>query len=382
MRTLLFIHGIGVRGDAWFSGFDLISRKVEKFLPGVEVKGCQWGDPFGARLNRAGASIPNYNKTGDAEPKAEDASRSRWFLLSNDPLLELRIVAEEDYIGEIPGLTIFALIPPLASAPPILNHLREWSVMGLWPHFIEEICADLEWKFVIESITQSAAAASEKVARAITAAYLRYLRQRAFPNLSGEQRDQIKELLIGPLGGPPLGIGDWMLGRLTVFGANRRGSLSDATTPAVGDIIKYQSRGAEIRNFIAQRVKETGASIILAHSLGGIAAVDWLASNDYGSQEPTIRYLITVGSQSPYFYEIDGLVSRTFGAGLPNTFPSKWLNFFDRADFLSYLAEPVFPNHARDVQVDNGQPFPESHSAYWNNDDQVWKAIAAFIEEP
>jgi hypothetical protein len=191
--------------------------------------------------------------------------------------------------------------------------------------------------------------------------------------------------MIDPLGGPPEGIGDWLLGRVTKFGANRRGSLSDATTPIVGDVIRYQSRGAEIRKFIAQRIRETKAKIILAHSLGGIAAVDWLASPEYAEakekEDASIERLITAGSQSPYFYEIDALVSRTYGAGLPDWFPKKWINFYDPADFLSYMAKPVFPDHARDIQVDNGQPFPESHSAYWSND-RVWDEIAACIAAP
>jgi len=382
---MLFIHGIGVRGDAWFSGFDLISRKAKQHLPGMNVEGCRWGDPFGARLHRQGATIPVYSDTGDANLREDDASRERWYLLANDPLLELRITPEEAYLGAPPGLHIFALIPALAANQPVLTLLGDSSVAYPWPSFIAKISADAEWKSVVESLTASAAAMSEKLARAITAAYQKHLRENSFPGLIGPQRDRLKDAMLAPLGGPPLGIGDWLLSRFTGAGERRRGSLSDATTPAVGDTVRYQSRGAEIRNFIAQRVRQTGASVLLAHSLGGIAAVDWLASAEYVefcNSNPKIDCLITAGSQSPYFYEIDALVSRKFGAGLPETFPKKWLNFYDRADFLSYMAEPAFPGRARDVEVDNGQPFPESHSAYWNNDSQVWEVIAAFLAEP
>ncbi len=141
-----------------------------------------------------------------------------------------------------------------------------------------EIGAGPEWGFVIESITASPAAVSEKVSRAITAAYQCRPREQAYPNLAGPQRDRLKDALVEPLGGPPLGIRNWLLERMTHFGSRRRGGLSDLTTPAIGDIVSYQSRGAEIRNFIADRVRKTSATIILAHSLGGIAAVDWLAS--------------------------------------------------------------------------------------------------------
>lgn len=380
MRNLLFIHGIGVRGDAWLSGFDLISRKSAKFLPGIEVKGCQWGDPFGARLHLGGATIPGYHITGNSKVSAEDASRARWHVLSNSPLLELRIMPDQVFIGQIPGKTIFGLIPPLATNEVVISVLQEWSLADLWPSFIRVISSDPEWKFVVESITLPPAAMSDKVARAITAAFQRQLGGDAFPNLIGEQRDRLKDVLVPYLGGEPLGIGDWLLKRFTNFGVRHRGGISDQTTPVVGDIIRYQARGAEIRSYISERVKETGASIILAHSLGGIAAVDWLSSSEYTCAKTHVSHLITVGSQSSYFYELDGLVSRAFGSGLPDTFPSKWLNIYDRADLLSFMAEPAFPGRVLDLEVDNGQPFPESHSAYWSNDERVWPAIASFLE--
>jgi hypothetical protein len=382
MQSLLFVHGINVRGEAWFRGLELIAQKATKFLPGVEVSGCQWGDTLGAYLHRGGASIPDFEKTGEAEPAVEDASRGRWFLLSDNPLLELRILPDEGYIGVKPGIEIFALIPPLGNNPVVLDLLKRCEVAGPWPAFIADIASDPEWKLVVESITATAPAVCEKIARAITAAYQRRLRADGYPALGGAQRDQFKDALVNPLGGPPLGIGDWLLERLTSFGAHRRGKLSDSTTPSAGDVIRYQSRGEEIRKFIAARVKTTSATVILAHSLGGIACVDWLASTAYQEDGPKIDHLITVGSQAPYFYEIDALVSRPYGAGLPDSFPKKWLNIYDRADFLSYLAAPVFPDHARDVEVDNGQPFPDSHSAYWHNDRQVWKAVAEFLAEP
>jgi hypothetical protein len=47
---------------------------------------------------------------------------------------------------------------------------------------------------------------------------------------------------------------------------------------------------------------------------------------------------------------------------------------------LGYLAEPIFPQNAIDFEVDSGQPFPASHSAYWQND-AVWERIADFLED-
>ena len=86
-----------------------------------------------------------------------------------------------------------------------------------------------------------------------------------------------------------------------------------------------------------------------------------------------VELLVTAGSQAPFLYEIGALQSLATGQPLPERFP-RWLNLYDRRDFLSYVGEKVFPGRVRDVEVNNRQPFPESHSAYWTNP-AVWDAI-------
>ncbi len=130
MPDVLFVHGIGVRGEAWNRLFELVSRKAERYLPGFTVHACAWGDAFGAPLNRGGATIPDYTRTGDAFSGQDQASRARWFLLSDDPLLELRVLPEEA-LARFPGIRIFGLIPPLATNPQITGLLREWSAGDL-----------------------------------------------------------------------------------------------------------------------------------------------------------------------------------------------------------------------------------------------------------
>ena len=127
--------------------------------------------------------------------------------------------------------------------------------------------------------------------------------------------------------------------------------------------------------------------MLLAHSLGGIACVDALIE----AAHPAVTALITVGSQAPLLHELDALGSLplprdaagrpTGKAGtLPAHFP-RWLNIYDRQDFLSYCAEPVFgASRVRDLMVDNQQPFPASHSAYWSNA-AVWTPIRALLNE-
>jgi pimeloyl-ACP methyl ester carboxylesterase len=148
--------------------------------------------------------------------------------------------------------------------------------------------------------------------------------------------------------------------------------------PAVGDVLLYQSRGESIRRRIRESMPEKGPVVLLGHSLGGVACVDLLVQ----AELPQVELLITVGSQAPFFYEMDALPSLQFGHPLPHHFP-RWLNVYDPRDFLSYVASPVFTASARgisDVRVDNRQPFARAHSAYWANP-QTWDAIAPALPE-
>ncbi|MGH7471395.1 MAG: hypothetical protein ACRENP_25885 [Longimicrobiales bacterium] len=87
----------------------------------------------------------------------------------------------------------------------------------------------------------------------------------------------------------------------------RRGDLMDGASPMVGDILLYQCRGHRIRDFLSRRIREvTPPVVILAHSLGGVAAVDLLVQDDLSER---VALLVTAGSQAPYFYEINALAS-------------------------------------------------------------------------
>ena len=61
----------------------------------------------------------------------------------------------------------------------------------------------------------------------------------------------------------------------------------------------------------------------------------------------------------------------------PALFP-KWLNLFDRDDFLSYVAARLFKG-VTDFEIACGRPFPESHSAYLETD-EAWEAIREFVK--
>jgi hypothetical protein len=373
-EKILFIHGTGVRTAAYERLLTLIANKVQTYVPRYEVVGCNWGDVFGARLNSHGQSIPGYVNGPAATAAIESAAMARWALLADDPLIELRVTEFAPPLGGSRGPTVWAMLGRAETAEEPLKLLRSWGLAELWPTFIAGLAADVTWSETVKTLGGTEGQLSALVSRAVVAAFIAWLRASGQPGITGQQRDRLVAVLQLVLGGPGLGVKDWFLGRLTNVMVARRSALSDASGAPLGDILRYQARGETLRNFIGERVRQTGASVILAHSLGGVAAVDWLAS-----ENRNLTALVTVGSQAPFFYEIDALASRSYGANLPEFFPRRWLNFYDPRDFLSYAGQELFKGFAHDVKVDNGQPFPESHSAYWHNDAEVWPEINRFL---
>jgi pimeloyl-ACP methyl ester carboxylesterase len=155
-----------------------------------------------------------------------------------------------------------------------------------------------------------------------------------------------------------------------------RDGLSGGAALPVGDILLYQARGSEVREFIRDKIQKAAPPVtVVAHSLGGIACVDLLALPN----PPGVHRLVTAGSQSPLLYEIGALFSLKPPAPLPQGFPP-WLNFYDRNDFLSYVAERLWGKCAvNDFEIESGDPFPDSHSAYFANQ-VVWNKIRKFID--
>ncbi len=373
-KIILFIHGTGVRTAAFERTLAIVTEKVRIHLPRYEVTGCNWGDAFGARLNAEGKSIPGYINGGPAPAAIEAAAIARWTLLADDPLLELRVTEFPQALGPSRGPVMWTKLGAAGSAQAPLALLKTWGLDKLWPEFIANLTANAAWNATLQSINGTDGELSSPISRAVVAAFMVWLRKSGQPSITGGQRDKLVEVLQPVFGFPGLGLRDWFLDKVTNFMVPRRDALFDSKGAQIGDILRYQSRGATLRNFIGERIEQTGASVILAHSLGGVAAVDWLASGNRN-----LAALVTVGSQAPFFYEIDALASRQYGKGLPTFFPRRWLNFYDPRDFLSYAGQELFKGYAHDVKVDNGQPFPESHSAYWHNDAEVWPEIARFL---
>lgn len=395
MRSVVFVHGTGVRGEAFASSFDVIRDRIDAWDPNIKVQPCFWGGREGAQLRADGASIPQYDDTGGSEPSAEEEQIALWAILYIDPWYELRLLGDwPTELGELaPGA-----VPP---STLLREQVASYSLSTTTAELLERSYLADDFAFALESLRAAPEfdRAAENVddpnlnevrkaiARALVAATSTTAEVRGMPPVDGTTRDKLVEAVTDDLHGFGMGLGAWLTrpfkglatGMATRLIGRKRGALSDASMPATGDVMRYQARGSGFRDYIRQVVADSvgGRSdvsvLLIGHSLGGIACFESLVEGPI----PGVDRLVTVGSQAPFLYEIDALSALRYGDSLRNDFP-EWLNIYDRRDFLSYVGNGVFPGRAVDCEVDNGQPFPQAHSAYWNND-SVWQAIEGFV---
>ncbi|MER7514389.1 hypothetical protein ABTX82_39665 [Streptomyces lavendulae] len=426
----LFVHGTGVRRERHEALFALVRERLAARFPGAAVESCFWGERFGASMGAGGVSVPGLRTDADGAGDADAAEAAEWGLLLADPLCELRVLAEAgwdtaraaDGSGGPEGEDDpFAMPGIRAAGARVLNLLDLLDVPGLPPRpgpdpapgfpagpdgppapgaaRADELASLLHgtglapgFRAALDTVARSeeAARAGERataepearelataLARAVAAAALAAAGAGADADCTAAERDRLVELLTARLGGDarvPGARAAAVLGRLAMRVTTqpllnaRRGALTVGATPALGDILRYQARGAGLRAFLHGRITAApGPTVLIGHSLGGIALVDLLALEAAtGGPVPGAELLVTVGSQAPYLHEIGALTALPPGSALPYGFP-RWLNVYDRQDVLSYLAAPVFPGDPRvtDHEVISRQPFPASHSAYW-----------------
>ena len=379
MTQLVFVHGTGVREESYLHSLERIEQRLAD-RP-YTVHSCYWGE-LGAELH-GGASIPGYEKTPDEDREREVAV---WGLLYEDPLYKLRLLALREGAGQGGmGRSRLKLVETARTFRPDAELAEKLEQAGLDETFIEAR-AMVTGSEAFSGALGHAPEALGEYRTAIAQAFLCQALALRTPDDASERRieaqlrDEIVDRLVDSLGGDDRAF-DWLTekaGKLllgvgsrvgTWYAQRRRSTASDAGAPIAGDILLYQARGERIRDFIRQRLAELEPPVVLlAHSLGGIACVDLLNAEDLD-----VELLVTVGSQAPFLYEIGALCSLELGQELPDHFPD-WLNIWDPRDFLSYIGAGVFPDRVRDVEVDNRQPFPAAHSAYWENP-EVWAAI-------
>ncbi|NUK34082.1 hypothetical protein HRW23_26800 [Streptomyces lunaelactis] len=406
----VFVHGTGVRRER----HDVLAGRVRDGLtarfPAADVSSLYWGDRYGASLGAGGLSVPGLQQTrgvGDdllalAPPDREAAE---WTLLLTDPLCELSVLAEMGWDGgdgyRMPGvrsagagvLDALAELPPCPDRADELGELlRETALFATYPQALSDVTHAQETTRAAERAEEEPAARELAVAAARAVVAVAMATAGADAYCTGDERDRLVDLLTARLGGDARGAAGRataVLGRLALRVTTQpalnlwRGPLTTKATPFLGDILRYQARGQELRDFLHREITaEPGPTVLIGHSLGGIALVDLLAlAAARGEPVPGAELVVTVGSQAPFLYELGALTALEPGETLPDGFP-RWLNIYDRQDLLAFLAEPVFPGDPRvvDHEVSSRQPFLPCHSAYWKLG-SVYDRIAQAVAE-
>lgn len=398
MTTVIFVHGISVREPVLSQTFTQIKGKLQEELPNLTVVSCAWGDSLGARLNADGASIPLYDSTrNDNQAIQPDENIIRWAQLYQDPLYELRLLSlktleERDFTPgqEEPSEKLNRRLQQFEPSDELQAKLKECGIADVFAKARQNVIESPAYREALDTISDTLTEYRDAIARAIIAESIAICgKQEKFAPILNDYalREDVVISLSSEIYYAEAAIGDWLKEQLakllqppaTGYLKRKRGVISDVTYPAVGDILLYQGRGQKIRDLIYKYIKDAEPPVVLlAHSLGGIACVDLLVEQLLNEEEviKKVELLITVGSQAPYFYEVNALQSLEFNSDrnqrLPKGFP-EWLNIYDLQDFLSYIGGNIFPS-VQDILVDNQQPFPQSHSAYWSNK-ATWKAI-------
>jgi hypothetical protein len=378
VATILFVHGTGVREAGYRETYKLIAPRIREL--GYAPAECLWGDDYGSQFG--GAALPSYAS------EQERQNLAMWRMLLQDPFAELRLLEAAPNASGLASHGEVVWERLLADTPGEITYgrLRALELDPFWPFVFEQLTKQPQrrWEALVKRAAQNDGQFELALSHCLVAQLIRGAEEQWMPPPESADRDSLVQSITTDLGGSPRGfVGDALKMAMGLFTPVAtpilrwtRDAWSVGISPAIGDILMYQARGENIRGYIKKQIEaQEGAVVVLAHSLGGIASVDLLLMTEV----PQVRALVTVGSQSPYLYEINGLNGLEKGKQWPETFPKKWLNIYDANDFLSYPGEGILPNRVKDFCSRSHQPFPESHSAYWRSAN-VWKEIAKFLE--
>ncbi|MGW6902549.1 hypothetical protein ACWGF2_39145 [Streptomyces sp. NPDC054919] len=169
-----------------------------------------------------------------------------------------------------------------------------------------------------------------------------------------------------------------------------RSRFGPGTTRFLGDVLVYQRHRDAIHARIRARIDEVDPKLgrgperpvrVVAHSLGGVIAVDMATAGDPLWTER----LVTFGSQAAFFHVCDprGGQLLPYSGHTPVQLPAslgRWTNLWEPLDMLAFAASQVFQLSDGSNPVDKPVPHAAStgmwtHSAYWDLPD-VATAIA------
>jgi len=401
--VLFFVHGTGVRERGYRETKDHIEKGLKKAKSDLKVEGYCWGDGVGSKVSATEIDAflpPGAASKGESIPEID---AEIWRTLLSDPLFELRVMAlrETGPIDNPVGKKGPAdlMIERLKQLDPAALQQRGDLELRLISDAIENLTDGYGSDALIEAVTAVGVIEDSNlvsaIARALVADALAAAREATGSELGAgpdalylrSAREPLVEEISKKLSEGAKGvIGDWIgdfvsgyaKSKLTRWAKDRRNGLMTAASPGIGDIIFYQRYGKAILDALDAEIRKLPGPVhVLGHSLGGIMLVD-LMSRD--TPPPNVEKLITVGSQSPFFFAA-GALDR-LNDGKPGARPkTPWLNIYDRNDFLSFCAERIFKGvpGIEDSEVSSGAPFPESHGAYFRND-ETYNLIARFCK--
>lgn len=403
---LLFIHGTETRDVT--GAKRQITERAQRILGWSpdQIVALEWGRTVGPPdLDITGALPPEYVTRGLAEELSEAGQMAAmWDLLFADPFVELRLLAVtlgQDSGGiwinsALASEEVQRRLKALSLPPEILDRAK----------LAEEDVADaaelLSNSHELTDAADHAGDADDRTlvlatARALVALVLTSpLLASANPTglspaaYSGQIRDELVAEVSESLSAGTRGFAGKLLGNVlaqiaTKVAVAKRGDFMGPVSDFIRDISFYLSHGEEVRKFLTAEIRRHtenhdpqygGPVVILAHSLGGIAAVDLLsdtsvmgAVGDSQQDRLKVNLLVTIGSQSPLLYLMDSMHSLRPRQLQDRPF-EPWLNIYDREDLISFCAERVWPGRPQiqDQPVSSGVPFPMSHSAYLTND--------------
>jgi hypothetical protein len=398
MGSLVFVHGIGVRGlaDGSEHPYKATCRAIQNELFYKQIDWtlveCAWGDDLGARLAGGGKSFPTAAGALAIEAQPRDPA-ALWDCLIQDPAFELRSLSEmlkqmrapaAGAPGQAPQWLVLQqrLTVGVAPSGQLEQLLKKYELEAVFATAVKETQSDPSANSAVQHPQAARAIARSIIARTVRIALDEGIPPPGLADLEAlaiacEDQFQQAKLAAGLDWAKSVLVG-WGLRVGTRIGARQRATLADSATPIAGDVILYQAHGDRIRDRIRQTVANAPEPVaLLAHSLGGIASVEAMCEDP--ATRKRVKKFITAGSQSGFFYEIDALRTLPFGQSLPDDFPD-WLNFFDQRDFLSFLTKDVFTGgrSRTDVEVKCGLPFPASHSGYWRQQ-TTWERMKTFL---
>lgn len=354
--TILFVHGTSVRDDGYQKTLEKIRNGVWNVgIRDAEFPQCSWGEAHGIETGLISDTLPNDEGllAVSEAPSAMELDVALWTYLLLDPMFEINLVTGQaqgagstSFLGERiaalgsadfstldldgTGLTTVDLNEARTKLSPRLDAIASSTVE---PLSNDEVAAMLARALIAQTALLEH---FSEMGTEPTAVLNRAIRDTLVSEIAATMSPDGVETFVGIPGGSLVVRRALLI--LTNYIRDRRTPLMvERVGPFVGDILLYQRRGEQMLEFVTESLRNATPPVIaIGHSLGGIMLVDLLSRPN----PPRIDYLITAGSQSPFFYAIDAL--DTLRPGESNKIDVPWLNLYDRNDLLSFLAANVF----------------------------------------